>query len=106
MRYGMARRRHGRELRNDIQRIGRRHYSNGRVSIDNQPLLSRACAMAAQAVLILIDRRSQHRHSIERADSTYTCLGRTQRRRRSKLYCLVRGMRIVAIDAGSVTVVI
>ena len=77
MSHRMARGGRRRELRNDVQRIRRRAPLARRVSIDDQPLLAGAGAMAAQAGFILIDCRNQWRHAIECADAVApACDGR------------------------------
>src|ERR1039458_2348290 len=68
--HRVARRSRGSEFRNDVQRIRRGHSAPRRVPVNDQPLLARARAVAAQTILKLIDRRSKDRDAIQRADPT------------------------------------
>ena len=106
MRHRMARRCRRREFRNDVQRIRRRHHSHRRVSVDDQPLLAGARAVAAQTIFILIDRWNERGDAIERADAGRSRLRRTQCRRRRKLQFRIRGVRVVAIHASRMPVVV
>ena len=106
MGYRMARRCRGREFRNHVQRIGRRYHSHRRVPIDDQPLLAGGRTMAAHTILILVDRRRENRDPIQRADPAHPRLRRTQRRWRGELCRLIGGVRVVAIDACGMTVVV
>ncbi len=106
VRDGMARGRNGCELGNHIQRVGRRDNSRRRVSIEDQPLFTGAGAVAAQTILILVDRWRQHSDAIQGADAGHARLRGAQRWWSGELRRLVRSVRVVAIDARGVPVVI
>lgn len=48
----------GSKLRNEVERIAGRYRPHGKVSIDRLHLLARAAAVAAKAVVVLVDGRS------------------------------------------------
>src|SRR5271165_3911842 len=106
--HGMTRGRRRRHLRNQIQRIAGGHFAPREISEDGLGLLARAQAVAAQAILILIHRRIQHRGAIGGADADRAILRRTDVRRqnRSERSYLLRGVRSVAVDAGGVAIIV
>lgn len=77
MSHRVARRCRRSEFRNNVQRIWCRCHSRWRIPVDDQPLLARARAVAAQTIFILIDRRSKNGDTIQCADSGNTRLRRT-----------------------------
>ncbi len=72
------------KLRDQVQRIARRNRAHREVSINRLHLLARAGAVAAQAVLILIDGGRKHGDSVGGADARDVLLRDADQRRRRK----------------------
>ncbi len=94
------------KLRNHVQRIARRNRAHREVSINRQHLLAGAGAVAAQAVLILIDGGRKHADSVAGADARDILLRDADQRRRRKYPDRLGPMCIVAVHAGGMTVVV
>jgi len=103
---GVARGRVLTELRDDIQGIGGGNRPDRQVPKNGTADLPGAGAMAAQAILILIDRGINNRHSVGRADASYIGLRDANQRRRGKACDPLVSMPAVAVRAGGVPVLI
>ena len=104
--HRMARRRRNRKLRNQVQRIAGRNRAHRKISIDRQNLFSGTGSVAAQAVFILIHGRRQHRGSVARADARDVLLRDANQRRGRKDSDRFRSMRVVAVHAGRMAIVV
>ena len=95
-----------RKLREHVKRIGRRNRTYREVTIDGQRLFAGAGAVAAQAVLILIDRGRKHAGSVAGVDAGDVFLRDANERRKRKYSDHLGPMSIVAVHAGGMTVVV
>ncbi len=103
--HRMARGRCNAELRDKVQRVASIASPYWSIAKDLQRLLPRTRPMATQAGLILIDRRVHCSHTVGRAYSDRAILRGTNRCR-CKRRGLHRRVRIVAVDAGRVAVIL
>ncbi len=62
--------------------------------------------MAAEATFILVDGRADHGDAVDGAHSGDVCLRRSNRGRQGEGGRLIRGVRVVAVHAGGVAIVI
>ncbi len=106
MHHRMARRGRNRKLRNQVERIARRNRAHREVSINRQNLFAGTGSMAAQAILILIHGRRQHAGSVARADACNVLLRDADQRRRGKYANRFGSMRVVAVHAGRMAIVV
>src|ERR1700676_3949259 len=106
MHHGMTGSGRGCELRNVVQRIAIRHCPIGKVSVDRLDLFARTVAMAAEAVLILVDGRGKYAGPIAGTDSFGVLLRYADQRRRRKYAHRSGPVPIVAVDTGRMAVVV
>ena len=95
-----------RKLWGEVQGIACCNSPHRKISINCLHLFPRTGAMAAQAIVVLIDGRSEHGYAISDADTRDILLRSSDQRRRRKDADSLISMWIVAIYAGRMTVVI
>ena len=106
MHHRMARRGRYGKLRNLVQRIAGRNRAHRKVSINRQHLFRRAGSVTAQAVLILIHRWRQHGRPVAGADPENVLLRDANQRRGRENPNRFRSMRVVAVDARGMSIVV
>ena len=106
MEHRMTGRCGGGEFRNNIQRIGGSRRTYWQITIDGFRKFAGAGAVAAQTIFILVDCRVHHGLAIGCADSRYQGLRWTDGGRGGKGRYPRGRMRIVAINAGNMAVLI
>src|SRR5271157_2719349 len=104
--YRVTRGRKRVELGNHIQSIAGGNRPYGEIAINTFRLFARARAMAAQAILILIAGRVDDGLAVRGADPYNLGLRRTDSGRRGEATNPIGGMRIMAVDAGNMAVLI
>ena len=94
------------EFRNDIHRIAGHHRPGGRIAEVDAGSFTGTGAVAAQTILVLIHGHAEHRLSIRGANALHHALRRANPRGGGKSCHSVRRMRIMAICASDVQVLI
>ncbi len=92
------------EFRYDVQRVTGRQDAQRQIPEIGLQALTRARAVAAQAILVLVDRRVDHRDAVHRADPDDVVLRKAQGGRRRQGGNAAGGMRVVAGDAEGLVV--
>ena len=94
------------ELRNQIEGIACRNRAHREVSIDGHDLLAGTGGVAAQAILILINGGGKRADTVGGADAGDVFLRDADEGRRREDANLLGAVRVVAIDASGMAVVV